>query len=165
MDGGIGARVAQVTSEGDQHPHQHGAHRAERGAESARRIEVITGSDRRRRWGREEKARITAESFAPGETVAGVARRHGMSLGLLYYWRRCAREETGAGPMSFVPVVAGEGVPIGRRSPEEAGGGVAGAPVGGSRIEIELCGARIRLEGPVDGTALGCVIAALRAAS
>ncbi len=164
MDGGIGARVARMRSEGDQHPHQHGAHRAERGAESARRIEVITGSDRRRRWGREEKARITAESFAPGETVAGVARRHGMSLGLLYYWRRCAREDTGAGPVSFVPVVAAEGVPIGRRLTGEAGG-VAGPPGVSSRIEIELGGARIRLEGPVDGAALGCVIAALRAAT
>jgi transposase len=164
MDGGIGARVAQLTSEGDQHPHQHGAHRAVRPAESPRRIEVITGADRRRRWGREEKARITAESFAPGETVAGVARRHGMSLGLLYYWRRCAREDTGAGPVSFVPVVAAEGVPIGRRLTGE-GGGVAGPPGGNSRIEIELGGARIRLEGPVDGAALGCVIAALRAAT
>jgi transposase len=165
MDGGIGGRVAQMTSEGDQHPHQHGAQGAERRSEAPRRIEVITGSDRRRRWGPEEKARITAESFAPGETVAGVARRHGMSLGLLYYWRRCAREETGAGPVSFVPVVTAEGVPIGRRLPEEAGGVVASPPGRGSRIEIELCGARIRLEGPVDGAALGCVIAALRAAS
>jgi transposase len=128
-------------------------------------VEVITGSDRRRRWGREEKARITAESFAPGETVAGVARRHGMSLGLLYYWRRCAREETGAGPVSFVPVVAAEGVPIGRRLSEDAGVVVADPLGRGSRIEIELFGARIRLEGPVDGAALGCVIAALRAVS
>ena len=162
MDDGIGARVAQMTSEGDQHPHQHGAQGAERRSDGPRRIEVITGSDRRRRWGREEKARITAESFAPGETVAGVARRHGMSLGLLYNWRRLARADTGAGPVSFVPVVAGEGVPIGRRLTGEAGG-VADPPGGSSRIEIELCGARIRLEGPVDRAALGCVIAALRA--
>ncbi len=115
---------------------------------------MITGSDRRRRWARAEKARITAESFAPGETVAGVARRHGMSLGLLYYWRRCARQETPSSELSFVPILPAE----------RAGEVVAGPPTRGSRIEIELGGARIRLDGAVDGAALRCVIAALRAA-
>ncbi|MCW6511778.1 transposase, partial [Hyphomicrobiales bacterium BP6-180914] len=28
----------------------------------------------------------------PGANVADVARRHGMSLGLLHHWRRLARE-------------------------------------------------------------------------
>ncbi len=154
MEGGIGARVGCATSEGDQHSHQHGAQGSERRSEGPRRIEVITGSDRRRRWARAEKARITAESFAPGETVAGVARRHGMSLGLLYYWRRCARQETPSSELSFVPILPAE----------RAGEVVAGPPTRGSRIEIELGGARIRLDGAVDGAALRCVIAALRAA-
>lgn len=150
MDGGNGGRAPGTTSEGDQHPHRHGAQGADGQWQAPRRIEVITGSDRRRRWTRAEKGRITAESFAPGETVAGVARRHGMSLGLLYYWRRCARQETSLAEVSFVPVL-----------PE----GVADPPTRGSRIEIELGGARIRLDGAVDGAALRCVIAALRAAA
>ncbi len=157
MDGGIGGRVGSATSEGDEHPHQHGAQGADRRSQAPRRIEVITGADRRRRWTRAEKARITAESFADGETVAGVARRHGMSLGLLYYWRRCARQETPRAPaaVNFVPVLRAGG----------AGEVVIDPPGVSSRIEIELAGARIRLDGAVDGAALRCVIAALRAAA
>ncbi len=30
---------------------------------------MLTGADRRRRWTRAEEARVTAESFAAGETV------------------------------------------------------------------------------------------------
>lgn len=77
-----------------------------------------------------------------------------MSLGLLYYWRRCARQGTPPSELSFVPIL-----PAGR-----VGELVAGPPTRGSRIEIELGGARIRLDGAVDEAALRCVIAALRAA-
>jgi transposase len=48
-------------------------HRPER----ARRLEVFTGAGRRRNWPADEKAAIVAESYAPGRTVCGVARRHG----------------------------------------------------------------------------------------
>jgi hypothetical protein len=41
-----------------------------------RPIEVLTSVERRRRWSREEKARIVAASFAPGVTVLEVARRN-----------------------------------------------------------------------------------------
>lgn len=34
---------------------------------SYRRIEVLTGPDRRRRWSDEQKARIAAEAMTPGE--------------------------------------------------------------------------------------------------
>lgn len=37
-----------------------------------------------RRWDAREKAKITAESFAPGANVSAVSRRHYMSLGLLH---------------------------------------------------------------------------------
>ena len=43
------------------------------------RVEVISGVERRRRWSREEKARIMAESFVAGANVSDVARRHAMS--------------------------------------------------------------------------------------
>jgi len=58
-----------------------------------RRIEVITaGIGRRRRWGEDEKARIVAESFAPGAVVAEVARRHDTRAQQVHGWRRDARE-------------------------------------------------------------------------
>lgn len=52
------------------------------------RIEVITGTARRRRWSTETKLRIIEESYEPGETVSAVARRHGVAANLLFRWRR-----------------------------------------------------------------------------
>ena len=43
--------------------------------EPVRRLEVFTGSGRRRAWTAEQKARIVAESYESGETVSAVARR------------------------------------------------------------------------------------------
>jgi transposase len=40
-----------------------------------RRIEVLTGPVRRRRWSPAEKDRIVAETLEPGATVMEVARR------------------------------------------------------------------------------------------
>jgi transposase len=51
-------------------------------------VEVITSVERRRRWSREEKLRIVAESARPYRTVSQVARTHGIALGQLFTWRR-----------------------------------------------------------------------------
>src|SRR3954464_1434177 len=59
--------------------------------ERARRLEVFTGVGRRRNWPADEKAAIVAESYAPGRTVCGVARRHGLTPAQLFTWRRLAR--------------------------------------------------------------------------
>jgi Transposase len=48
--------------------------------DSYRRIEVITGQRRRRRWTGEEKARIVAESFEEGTNISEVARRNGVGI-------------------------------------------------------------------------------------
>jgi hypothetical protein len=52
------------------------------------RIEVITRGERRRVWTPAQKREIVAESLAPGLTAAEVARKHGISTGLLYTWRQ-----------------------------------------------------------------------------
>ena len=52
-----------------------------------RRIEVITGVERRRKWSAQEKAAIVAESLAEGAVVSEVARRHGLSPQQLFGWR------------------------------------------------------------------------------
>jgi transposase len=44
-----------------------------------RRVEVITGAERRRKWSAQEKAEIVAESLAEGAVVSEVVRRHGLS--------------------------------------------------------------------------------------
>ena len=76
--------------------------------ERARRIEVFTGAGRRRNWPADEKAAIVAESYAPGRTVCGVARRHGLTPAQLFTWRRLARRSRVPArrrPVRFVPAV------------------------------------------------------------
>src|SRR4051812_9610003 len=56
--------------------------------DSFRRLEVITGVGRRRRWSLEEKARIVAESLDPTTTSSAVARRYGLHASQLFVWRQ-----------------------------------------------------------------------------
>src|SRR5689334_2155170 len=51
-----------------------------------RRLEVITGVGRRRRWTDEEKAWIVAESLDPATSVSAVARRYGLHPAANYGW-------------------------------------------------------------------------------
>jgi transposase len=118
------------------------------------RVEVISGVARRRRWSAGEKAQITRESFAPGASVSDVARRYGMSLGLLHHWRRAVRRSTGEVAQTFVPVL-----PV-----QDNDLTSSAARPGEGMIEITFCGASIRLVGPVDGSALRMVLAAVREA-
>ena len=67
------------------------ANGAGHGVSGVRRIELITGPERRRRWSEDDKARIVVESFAPGANVSAVARRNGLSPQQLFAWRREAR--------------------------------------------------------------------------
>jgi transposase len=45
-----------------------------------------------RRFTLSEKLAIVRESMAPGITASHVARRHGVALNLLYYWRKAYRD-------------------------------------------------------------------------
>ena len=100
-----------------------------------------------RRWDPQEKARITAESFEPGANVSAIARRHGVGLGLLHYWRRTARDRGAFEPISIIPIAV-------------EGDGSSTRAVGD--IEIEIGGARVRVRTLVDGNALRIVFDALR---
>ncbi len=53
-------------------------------ADGFRRVEVITGVGRRRRWTDEEKAWIAAESLDPATTISAVARRYGLHASQLF---------------------------------------------------------------------------------
>ena len=64
------------------------AHTTGRMSARSQRIEVITRGERRRRWSVEQKREIAAESLEPGISPITVARRYGISSGLLYTWRR-----------------------------------------------------------------------------
>src|SRR5712672_4748126 len=73
--------------------------------DSYRRIEVITGQRRRRRWTAQEKARIVAESFEEGANISEVARRNGVVRGLLTVWRQKLAAAAGLNAPGFVPVL------------------------------------------------------------
>src|SRR3954447_9711372 len=114
-----------------------------------RRVEVITGVGRRRRWTGEEKAWIVAESLDPAATVSAVARRYGLHPSQLFVWRQqlaapAAREAPG-----FVPVVVAEDA-------------VAPPPQLAGRIEIALGPAVVRVGADVDAAALRRVLEAVR---
>ncbi|MGZ6285758.1 MAG: IS66-like element accessory protein TnpA [Ktedonobacterales bacterium] len=138
--------------------------------DSYRRIEVISGQRRRRRWTAHEKARIVAESFEEGANISEVARRHGVVRGLLTVWRHKLASAAGVKAPSFVSVrIASEGSPATAGEP----GPLVPAPTmlmemasrpGQPRgvIEIEVSGARIRVEPGVDTTTLTTVLSALR---
>jgi transposase-like protein len=58
--------------------------------EPVRRLEVITGTGRRRRFSDDYKAGIVEEPLVPGAVVSDVARRHGLTPQQLFGWRRQA---------------------------------------------------------------------------
>src|ERR1700680_2446914 len=122
-------------------------------AAELRRFGVITGTGRRRNWPAEVKARIVAESLAPGAQVSDVARRHGIRSQQLFGWRREARRgpRPGAGEEGTpsVPLVA---------SPPS---GTAAAEAGVC-IEIEMRGIVVRLRGRIAAGSLAEVLAAVK---
>ena len=58
-----------------------------------RRVEVLTGPGRRRRWSADEKARIVAETLVPGARVSEVARRWQICSQQVFGWRRAMRQD------------------------------------------------------------------------
>ena len=57
-----------------------------------RRIEVLSGPERRRQWSADDKERIVSESYSGVDKVSRIARRHGLSPQQLFTWRREARQ-------------------------------------------------------------------------
>ena len=130
---------------------------------SVRRIELITGTGRRRRWSDDDKARIVVESLRPGANVSEVARRHGLSPQQLFGWRAKLRSaisasaSTPAAIPTFAPVLVNatcsRRIPApGLRRPSEE------APT----IEITLGSAVVRVRGAVDARTLAAVLKVLR---
>jgi transposase len=111
-------------------------------SEPARRLEIFTGAGRRRIWSAEQKAAIVAESLGGVESASAVARRYGLTPPQLFAWRRQARSDS---------VVAKERLRF------------ASVVVGASAIEIELCGATIRVPSGSDAATLRAVLQAIKA--
>jgi transposase len=134
--------------------------------EPVRRLEVFTGTGRRRKWSDEEKARIVAEIVASGDSVCAVARRHGLSPQQLFGWRRQLREAA-AGlhraeeeEVQFVlavveAVVQAPVLSQNRKAPRSR------SDVG--MIEIEVDGVVVRVGRGADVNTIAAVVQALKA--
>jgi transposase len=131
--------------------------------EPVRRMEVFTGAGRRRSWSVAEKAAIVAESYGAGETVCGVARRHGLTPQQLFTWRRQARRLALSPPPMFVPAVVEPAEPESpmpvktprrthRRSKADG-------------IELEIAGVAVRVGADAKPRTIEAVIRALKASS
>jgi transposase len=136
---------------------------AESKSDSLRRVEIITGAGRRRRFTRDAKVRIVLESRAPGVVVSEVARRHGLTPQQLFGWRRELRavvvgsDVSAAAAGAFTPVSVVDGSLVAAQ--DQAA--MRARPVVGSRlIEITIGEVIIRL---CDGVAPGVIAAVLRA--
>src|SRR3954451_15580547 len=105
-----------------------------------RRVEVITGVGRRRRWTDEEKAWIVTESLDPATTTSAVARRYGLHPSRLFVWRQQLAAAAVRDAPGFVPVLVTED-------------GTAPAEPGG-RIEIVLGPAVVRVGADADAAGL-----------
>ncbi|HEY5809524.1 MAG TPA: transposase [Povalibacter sp.] len=128
-----------------------------------RRVEILTGPGRRRRWSADEKARIVAETLLPGARVSEVARRWQVCSQQVFGWRRAARQETAAPSKSagpcvprFVPIVT-EDIPRRSASP---------ATTAATVIEVKLAGAVVRVGSDLsDAGPLTAVLRAVRASA
>ncbi len=125
-----------------------------------RTFEVLTATPSRRsprHWSDDEKARLVAEAFSPGGTVAEVARAYELDVSQLYAWRRKALSSGAMAPLT---------VPLGGRTMS------ASEPVKFARfetgdsatVEIVLGDVVVRVRGDIDPDQLAGIIGAVRKA-
>jgi transposase len=132
----------------------------------ARRVEVFTGSGRRRAWSDEDKARIVAEIVTSGASVSAVARRHGLSPQQLFGWRRQLRTSpvglSDAQERQFVPAVLDMATssPSVRRQRKMARCQVE---PGAGMIEVEIDGIIVRIGRDAAAGTIAAVLRALKA--
>jgi transposase len=142
------------------------------------RIEIIAGVERRRRYSDEERAAILAMCDEPKATIVGVAKRLGMSPGLIHGWRRMRKEaeKLASEPLQFiaygsVPEPAGGTFVAATTSPASQSVSHAATedlmrPYPGTRpgaIDVDLPGGiRLSVDSYVNEKALARVLRALR---
>jgi transposase len=131
---------------------------------TARRLEVITETGRRRWFSKDDKARIVEETLVPGAVVSDVARRHGLSPQQVFTWRRQARRlpTPMADDPPFVPAVVDAMVPAVAVGHERNTARRKAKPDLGS-IEIEVDGTIIRAGHGADAAMIAAIVRALKA--
>ena len=98
----------------------------------------------------------------PGANISEVARRNGVSRGLLSIWRRQSRQTLSEGG-AFVQLRVAEGGVEPAANQGAMGPSDCGVAEEDGRIEISIGGATIRVPAGVDAVTLERVVVALRA--
>ena len=126
--------------------------------------ELVQGvSGRRRYWTTEEKLRIVEQTLSSTQSVAMIARQHGVNANQIFYWRKLFRAgqlRNGDGAeqqVRLLPVTVSDEQPA-ETVPEEAM-----SPAPGVTINIEFPGRTlVSLEGAVDADIVRAVLESLR---
>ena len=119
------------------------------------------GAGRRRFWTTEEKLRIVEQTLSSTQSVAMVARQHGVNANQVFYWRKLYRAgqlgSNGAEQqVRLLPVSVSDEQPA-ETEPEAA------SPSPGVTINIEFPGRTlVSLEGAVDADIVRAVVESLR---
>lgn len=131
------------------------------------RIEVVGRVSGRRRWSDQQKLSILEAAFGRGGTVRAAIDTYEVTTGLLYTWRRLflAGKFGAAAPTalpSFARVEMAEARPPAVLPMPGEVAAPASTRASAGVIAIELpSGARVRVEGAVDGDTLARALAAL----
>ena len=118
------------------------------------RVEIVTRTERRRRWSSGQKLEIVRQTLAPNTSVSDVARRYEIAPSQLFGWRKQALAGARDG---FLPVEVTPSV-----GPAASISASPFSPPRGGLIELDLPnGYRVRVGSDVDGPALQRVLAAV----
>jgi transposase len=133
-------------------------------ATTVRRLEVITGTGRRRQFSEDFKSGIVEETLVPGAVVSEVARRHGLTPQQVFTWRRQARQPAASeaeGPQ-FVPAVVDPTFPArpSRGRPRKRTRHVARSS---GSIEVVIEGVSVRIGRGAEAKTVAAVLRALKA--
>jgi transposase len=132
---------------------------------AVRRLEVISGTGRRRQFASDFKARIVEETLVAGAVVSEVARRHGLTPQQVFTWRRQARQPVTSSESQaphFVPAIVETVLPSPvLRVRQRRRTGQANRSSGS--IEVEIDGMTVRIGRGAEAKTVAAVLRALKA--
>ena len=124
------------------------------------RLEVITGTGRRRQFTEDFKAQVVEETLAPGAVVSNIARRRGLTPQQVFTWRRQARQAAPQPTENEAPTFVETALPspLARKRPrthlmDRSSGS----------IEVEIEGVTVRVGCGTDAKTIAAMLRALKA--
>ena len=137
-------------------------------ATTLRRLEVITGTGRRRQFSEDFKAGIVEETLVPGAIVSDVARRNGLMPQQVFTWRRQARRPVASetAEPKFVPAVVDDPALPARPSRGRRRKGTRQVDRNSGIIEVEIEGSfSVRIGRGAEAKTVSAVLRALKAST